>query len=274
MIPPVLIGLLQGMGVDMTASPAATLSSVDIPQYEVVQTISAHRFDGASQYYVLMDSVDLTNDDFKADVKRIISDMATKNGGKISIEVHDSQESLDLSYKQYGDLSLKRTLTDAETSMEAEHFIAAFDGQMSTGSYMNTLSFFPGAFTTHETVGEYIETIEFNPLKVSDSVESLNTGPNGEYATPSICDINSYVAGAVIEGYVKYKDGAKQSCTYATLTSLGDHLYEVSGYVIAKNSFGVEGRLYYKIKMLYKGGRANDLNNWENIGEPEITEQK
>lgn len=274
MIPPVLIGLLQGMGVDMTASPVATLSSVDIPQYEVVQTISAHRFDGASQYYVLMDSVDLTTDDFKADVKRIISDMATKNGVKISIEVHDSQESLDLSYKQYGDLSLKRTLTDAETSMEAEHFISAFDGQMSTGTYTNTLSFFPGTFTTNDTVGKYIETIEFSPLKVVESVTSANSGPNGEYATPSICDINSYVARAVIAGYTKYPDEADDSCRYATLTSLGDHLYEVSGYVIAKNAFGVEGRLYYKIKMLYKGGRANDLSNWENIGEPEITEQK
>lgn len=101
---------------------------------------------------------------------------------------------------------------------------------------------------------------------------TAEVGSNGEYATPSICDINSYVAGAVIEGYTKYPDEAKQSCAYATLTSLGDHVYEVSGYVIGKNSFGVEGRIYYKAKMLYKGGRANDLDNWELIGEPEITE--
>lgn len=128
--------------------------------------------------------------------------------------------------------------------------------------------------------------LAFTPAVLQGLVESLNTpstgsaksstpvetGPNGEYATPSICDINSYVARAVIAGYTKYPDEADDSCRYATLTSLGNHLYEVSGYVIAKNAFGVEGRLYYKIKMLYKGGRANDLSNWENIGEPEIME--
>lgn len=110
----------------------------------------------------------------------------------------------------------------------------------------------------------------------ADSTSSTSVpkemGPNGEYGDLDICDINSYIAGAVIQGYAKYPDEAKQSCSYATLTSLGNHEYEVNEYVLAKNSFGVEGRLYYKIKMLYKGGRTNDVNNWENLGEPEITQ--
>lgn len=128
------------------------------------------------------------------------------------------------------------------------------------------------AFTPAAIQGVMEGLNESEPSGTTTSAKVVETGPNGEYATPDICDINSYIARAVIAGYTKYPDEATESCSYATLTALPDHKYEVSGYVLGKNSFGVQGRIYYKIEMLYKGGRPNDIKNWDNLGEPEITE--
>ncbi len=100
---------------------------------------------------------------------------------------------------------------------------------------------------------------------------SLSTETDTAFHEPNICDINSYVAGAVIQGYAKYPDEAKQSCTYASMKDLGNHEYEINGYVKAKNAFGVEGRIYYTVVMRYKGGTTNDFDNWELVSGPEIT---
>lgn len=42
----------------------------------------------------------------------------------------------------------------------------------------------------------------------------------------------------------------------------GDSLFLISHYVNAKNSFGVEGRLYYTAKLQYAGGDIDNQNNW------------
>jgi hypothetical protein len=43
------------------------------------------------------------------------------------------------------------------------HYVAAYSGQLETGIYANSLMFFPAAFTSNDQVGNYVETVEFNP---------------------------------------------------------------------------------------------------------------
>lgn len=144
----------------ISRTPLAIERLVD---YEVIYRLSDKRYDGGEDFYVLIDSVNLENDSFKDDIKKVIKDMVEDYGGKISIEIHDDRDSLDISYSQYGDYSLGRPRNDAENEILAIHFIAIYAGQLETGLYNNTLMFFPAAFSDHQTVGEYVKSEEYNP---------------------------------------------------------------------------------------------------------------
>ena len=139
------------------------IEHVKATKYTIIHTITTQRYDGGVTYYVLIDPIDLKNDKFKDNIKSIIRDIVKKKGGKITIEFHDKIESLNISYKQYGDMSLKRPRNQREEEIEAVHFIAAFSGQLKTYAYFNTLDFFTVAFSDHPIVGKYGEQIEFNP---------------------------------------------------------------------------------------------------------------
>lgn len=135
-----------------------------VPQYQIVNTITNKRYDGGKTFYVLTNQLDLSNDSFKNAIKAITTDLVNKNGAKISIEFHDKKESLDISFKQYGDLSLGRQRTEEENNLVALHDIANFQGEMKNGKYFNTLSFFPLA-TGNKTVEKYVGSFEFNPTE-------------------------------------------------------------------------------------------------------------
>lgn len=90
---------------------------------------------------------------------------------------------------------------------------------------------------------------------------------------PTACDIHAYVAGAVIEGYAKYPDEArKPSCTEALLVKVDGDEYVMFGYVIAPNAFGTEGRIQYSVELRYNGGSPSDIDNWEVLSDPVITQ--
>lgn len=58
---------------------------------------------------------------------------------------------LDLHYRQYGDLSLGRVRTPAESELLSRHLVAAFSGALSTDLYPNTLYWFrPGSLARHK----------------------------------------------------------------------------------------------------------------------------
>lgn len=133
-----------------------------VPDYEIVHELSKARFDGGKSFYVLVSSINLSSNAFKDDIKNIFRDIVSKKGNKISIEIYDNRASLDLSYKQYGDMTLGRTLNQNELNNRALHLIATYDGNLSTNIYTNTLSFFPGAFKDTATVGKFVETVAFN----------------------------------------------------------------------------------------------------------------
>lgn len=133
------------------------------PRYEILHTVKDKRYDGGDEHYVLIDPVDLSTDQFKEDIKVLVRALVKEKGKKQSFEFHDSRESLDISYKQYGDMSLGRPRTSEEDKILAVHYIAAFSGQLETGIYKNTLQFFLATFKDNPDVGKYVETLEFNP---------------------------------------------------------------------------------------------------------------
>jgi hypothetical protein len=136
----------------------------DIPNYQIKHKIANHRADGGSTYFVLIPTVDLSNESFKADIKAMIKDVVRRNGKKISIDIYDDANVLDLYYRSHSGINtLGRVRTKAEQNSGTYHNVASFDGQLSTGFYKNTLYFFPGAFKKTPKVGEYVETVEFNP---------------------------------------------------------------------------------------------------------------
>lgn len=146
-----------------TTAPAQdTQASTTIPNYTIVNKIQT-RYDEGNSYYVLIDKTDLSNDSFREIVKSVVRDIVAKKGQKVSIEIFDDMGALEVSYKQYGEMSLGRVLTASEDLLLERHYIAAYSGQLETGLYKNSLMFFPAAFTSSDTVGDYVDTIEFNP---------------------------------------------------------------------------------------------------------------
>ncbi len=141
-------------------------SEVKARNYEIIYELSDVRYDEGKTYYVLVDTIDLGNDDFKEIIKSIIDDIVGKKGGKISVELFTDKEALDLVYNShYGNNTLGETLTEEEMDKTGKSYIAMFDGQLEMGMYLNTLSFFPATFVDNPEVGKYIETIEYVPNK-------------------------------------------------------------------------------------------------------------
>jgi hypothetical protein len=135
------------------------------PKYELVYELANKRYDGGKSLYVLIDPVDLKSDAFKDDIKSIVKKIVSEKGNKISIEMHDKKAALDISYKQYGDLSLGRVRTREESEELAIHFIAAYEGDLATMIYLNTLMFFPAASKDTAKVGKYVETSDYDAAK-------------------------------------------------------------------------------------------------------------
>lgn len=134
--------------------------------YQIVYELSDIRYDGGKNLYVLVDKIDLSNADFKNDIRKMVDEIVKIKGGKISIDFINNKEVLDLIYKShYGNNTLGRILTKAEMDKIGNSNVAQFSGQLETDIYLNTLSFFPGTFTDNQKVGKYVETIEYNPNK-------------------------------------------------------------------------------------------------------------
>lgn len=145
-----------------TNKQEASANSTSMLNYDIIYSIEK-RYDGGTSYYVLIDSVDLNSLLFMDDVKYIVNDLVREKGEKISIELFDNRDALELAYKQYGDLSLERTLTESENLWQGRHYIAAYSGNLETGFYFNTLLMFPSASSDHAEVGKYVAITEHNP---------------------------------------------------------------------------------------------------------------
>ncbi len=134
--------------------------------YQIVYEVSDKRYDGGKNFYVLADKIDLTNADFKEEIKIVIDEIVKDKGEKISIDFLNDKEILELMYKShYGSNTLGRILTKEEVSALGDSLVAQFSGQLEGDVYFNTLSFFSGTFTDNPKYGKYVENIEYNPNK-------------------------------------------------------------------------------------------------------------
>ncbi len=122
------------------------------------------RVDGAITYYVFVNSVDLSNDGFKGRIKSTIDDITAKKGKKISIEFFNDKDVLEMYYKSpYVTAEIDRDLSKSQHNQINTSLIASFDGQLSTGGFFNTLSFFPSAFDETPKIGKYVDVIGYDP---------------------------------------------------------------------------------------------------------------
>ncbi|MEH6993714.1 hypothetical protein V7075_13530 [Neobacillus drentensis] len=147
---------------EVSSEEAASNNQISKLNYQIIYSIDK-RYDGGTSYYVLIDPVDSNNTAFMDDVKYLINTFVKEYGRKISIEIFDDRNVLEVEYKLYGDLSLGRPLTDAENQQRAIHYIAGYSGELETGLYFNSLWLFPAADSNTPQVGKYASGMEYNP---------------------------------------------------------------------------------------------------------------
>lgn len=86
-----------------------------------------------------------------------------------------------------------------------------------------------------------------------NKVEYLKKLENGAYS----------VARYYVRQSLKYPNSAKFPMVDRPLIeNLGDSTFQVSHYVRAKNSFGMEGKMYYSAKLQFAGDDPRNENNW------------
>ena len=136
---------------------------INIIKYNIIYTVDNARFDGGTRYYLLVNPIDLSNDNFKDGIKGIIIRFVEKHGNKVSLNIYDKLETLENDYKETEKMNTTVS-TDPEYLKDIElHFIAYYDGDLSTGLYLNTLGFFPAYYYDNSVIEKYLEILEFNP---------------------------------------------------------------------------------------------------------------
>jgi len=148
-----------------------------VPAYEIIETAN-DRFDEKPTYRILIDPVDLTNDAFKEDVRRVVADVVEKKGEKLSVDIFDSRDAYE-AFKEKTDVNrgcvydgtgnlvsdtatVKACLEGLTTRMET-HYIAFYEGYLDGADTDHWLSYFPSAFKDHPNVGAFVGNTDFNP---------------------------------------------------------------------------------------------------------------
>ncbi len=81
---------------------------------------------------------------------------------------------------------------------------------------------------------------------------------------PGVCEVHRPVGRMMIEWAAQYPEEARvPGCSEFSLRNLYGEVYELRGYIIAPNGFGVEDRINFTVRMTYKGDAAYDMSNWE-----------
>lgn len=134
-----------------------------IPPYEIVHEYPDARFDGGAGFYVLVDPIATANSNFKSSIEALIGGVVEKKGASINVVVCDDRPALELAYQLYGPTMRPAPPNSSESAVLERHVVATFLGNLSSGTYLNTLTYFPNAFTSTPEIGQYVATIEFNP---------------------------------------------------------------------------------------------------------------
>ncbi|WP_371375072.1 hypothetical protein [Sporomusa aerivorans] len=120
--------------------------------YEIIYTVKTKRFDKGINLYVLIEPGDYSKDSTKEDIHAIINKLVKEHGSKTSVDFFDDKKALEIHYQKW--VTAKLNPTEADNKILAEHYIAGFSGDLSTGAYKNTLTYFPSGNS---------KIIEYNP---------------------------------------------------------------------------------------------------------------
>lgn len=127
-------------------------NQVKTKPYQIVYTIKTKRFDKGTNLYVLIELGDYSKDSAKEDIQTVINKLAKEYGSKTSIDFFDDKKALEIHYQKW--VTAKLTPTEADNKVLASHYIAGFSGDLSTGAYKNTLTYFPSGNS---------KIVEYNP---------------------------------------------------------------------------------------------------------------
>ena len=131
--------------------------------YHIIYELNGKRRDGIC-YFVLINKINLSNDDFKDEIKLAIDEIVKKKGSKIDIDFLNDRKTLDLFYKShYGSGQLDRILTKNEMANVGLSLVATFYGEKDLMQYYNTLDFFGCSPKDNPKVGKYVGEFEYNP---------------------------------------------------------------------------------------------------------------
>ena len=144
--------------------PATAKKEEPLIKYEIQEDLTTViRYDKAPSYFVLIDKVNLKNNDFIAEIERVINKIVSEKGGKITIDFFDDKKALELYYNSNYGINIGKLLNKSENNLLAQHSIASFSGENSADMHYNTLYIFPAASKDNPNVGKYVKTKEFNP---------------------------------------------------------------------------------------------------------------
>lgn len=148
------------LSTESTSSATSSIIENPVMNYQITKEATV-RYDGARSYYILIDPVDISNDNFKKDIKLLIKKLVKEKGNKLDLNILDDSETLNLFYED--EVNLNNTDFQKTATLEARHLIAMYTGNLATMPSNYDLAFFPGAFKDTPDIGTYVSGEEFNP---------------------------------------------------------------------------------------------------------------
>ncbi len=135
-----------------------------MPNYTVIG--ERERFDDQPIYYLLIDPVDVSTDEFKNSVKGVLQALAAKQGNpNFSAWFYDNREIGRLAYDDQVTPPVMDSPEEikAKASAREPHLIASYSGGNPNAWMMYGISWFPGATTSSPTIGQWVDSEEFKP---------------------------------------------------------------------------------------------------------------
>lgn len=137
---------------------ATTTTAPAPPHYSIIG--QATRDDGKPVYYVLVDPVNVGDDGFQRDVKRVLEALVANAGGPdFSADVFDDRTLAADEYAHRTDPSAAEPVRERR----AQHLVATYAGGLTANLYPYELDWYPAALSTTARVGPHIGAEQWEP---------------------------------------------------------------------------------------------------------------
>ena len=138
-----------------------TATTVPAPPHNSIVG-QATRDDGKPVYYVLIDPVNVGDDGFRSDVKRVLEALATTTGGPdFSASVFDDRTLAADDFAHRADPPAEAS--QAVRERRAQHLVATYAGGLTANLYPYELDWYPAALSSTPRVGPHIGAEQWEP---------------------------------------------------------------------------------------------------------------